>query len=282
MTWKLQHKWVRTECGEIAYLDEGTGPPIVLVHGAPLTSLGFGRVIAGLRDRHRVLALDLPGFGQSSPSDAFAFSLSGYAAAVVAFCRALSLSKFVLLGFDASGSVVLSAAAQLRASLSGIVLADTVPIPLVGRARLVRWILVLVTSRWIRWLNRRFNLLPWLVTTIAPFRRCLPQSARRQLQDQFATPSQRERILDWFSMMARDHAFMVRTAAEAKDLRELPTLILLGQFDPVRAVGAVPRFRALLPRARTHVIPWEEHFPILAEGRAIADEIAAWHAAEVR
>jgi pimeloyl-ACP methyl ester carboxylesterase len=74
----------------------------------------------------------------------------------------------------------------------------------------------------------------------------------------------------------------MRRAAEhvSQQLREVPTLLLYGQFDPVRFVGAIGRFRRLLPRSVVRVVRFEEHFPILASGGRVADIVRGWIAAE--
>jgi len=50
---------------KLAYRDEGSGPPVVLVHGSPGDSRSWSRVAPHLHDRFRVLAVDLPGYGGS-------------------------------------------------------------------------------------------------------------------------------------------------------------------------------------------------------------------------
>jgi len=50
---------------KLGYRDEGSGPPLVLVHGSPGDSRSWARVVPHLRDRFRVLAVDLPGYGGS-------------------------------------------------------------------------------------------------------------------------------------------------------------------------------------------------------------------------
>lgn len=50
---------------KLSYREEGNGPPLVLVHGSPGDSRSWGRVVPHLRDRFRVLAVDLPGYGGS-------------------------------------------------------------------------------------------------------------------------------------------------------------------------------------------------------------------------
>jgi haloalkane dehalogenase len=278
VTFGLTHRRVTIPSGEIGYIDEGNGRPVVLLHGAPITSLGFVRVIRTLRGRCRVLAPDLPGFGGSTAAPGFPGSLTSYAAAIREFCEALDLSGLVLYVNDASGAFGLAAAAAMRDRVAGVVVADTVPIPLTGAAGLVRFALRhVVTSRPVRFVNRRWNVLPWLVATVAPWRRPFQAAERRALLAPFDTPDRRDRMLDLFAAMGRDDAFMQATAdAVAERLACTPTLLLYGQFDPMRVIGGVRRYATLLPRHRVCIVPWEEHFPILAEGEAVAVAVQGW------
>jgi RNA polymerase sigma-70 factor (ECF subfamily) len=75
----------------VSYVDEGHGPPVVLLHGAPHTSLAFLRVIRELRGHHRVIAPDLPGFGGSEQPPDFRGTLEEFASFVVDFCADLRL-----------------------------------------------------------------------------------------------------------------------------------------------------------------------------------------------
>ena len=264
--------------GRISYVDEGEGAPIVLLHGAPLTSLGFVRVIRELRKHHRVLAPDLPGFGRSDRSARHSGTLACHAAFVEEFCRALSLDGIVLYVNDASGSFGIAAAARLGSNVSGLVVADTVPLPLTGRAWLVKQVLKhVVSARPLRLLNRHLNLFAWLVATVAPWLRRFPASERQVLLDEFDTPEKRDRTIDLFEHMGRDDAFMREAAALARErLAKTPTLILYGQFDPMRLFGGAARFRRLFPNSVVKIIPLEEHFPILSSGERVARVVHDW------
>ncbi len=274
----LTRRRLRLSAGVITYVDEGAGRPVVLLHGAPATSLGFVRVIRGLSGYCRVLAPDLPGFGQSEPGDAFDGSLNAHAAAVEEFCLALDLRNVVFYVNDSSGAFGLAAAARLHHHVAGLVVADTVPIPLTGRAWPVKLVLRhVLPSRFVRAANRRWNLLPWLVATVAPWRRPFTPSERAELVAQFDTSRKRDRILDLFAHMGWDDAFMRDTATQIVSvLSRTPTLILYGQLDPMRLVGGVGRYQRLLPHHKVVIVPWEEHFPILAEGAQVADVLRSW------
>jgi haloalkane dehalogenase len=266
----------------VTYVDEGEGPPVVLLHGAPLTSLGFVRVIRALRSRHRVIAPDLPGFGGSKEPQGFDGTLEAYASFVVDFSTRLGLSGFTMYVNDSSGCFGLAAAARMADKVAGLVVADTVPIPLTGAAWFVRIALRYIISSWlVRVLNRRFNLLPWLVVSIAPLLKPFTRNERRVLVREFDTAAKRDRVLRVFGEMGRDEAFMRESATAVADrLRAKPTLILFGQFDPMRLIGGARRFRALLPNSTKLIVPFEEHFPILASGDRVGRAVSEWLARE--
>src|SRR5688500_9816785 len=54
-----------TADGRLHYIDEGSGAPIVFVHGTPTWSFLYRRLVARLATRHRVIAVDHLGFGLS-------------------------------------------------------------------------------------------------------------------------------------------------------------------------------------------------------------------------
>jgi haloalkane dehalogenase len=63
----------------VHYVDEGAGPPLLLLHGNPTWSFLYREIISGLRDRYRCLAVDYPGFGLSEPAPGYGFSPAEHA-----------------------------------------------------------------------------------------------------------------------------------------------------------------------------------------------------------
>lgn len=61
-----RHKrYVAVEPWRVAYIDEGSGPPVVLLHGCPFHAFQWRDLIPRLKDRRRVLAPDLLGLGDT-------------------------------------------------------------------------------------------------------------------------------------------------------------------------------------------------------------------------
>lgn len=89
---------------EVFYREAGpkTGPPILLLHGFPTSSHMFRDLLPILAKRHRVIAPDLPGFGntRAPPRGRFDYTFDALAQVVDAFAEALGLSRYVLYVSD--------------------------------------------------------------------------------------------------------------------------------------------------------------------------------------
>lgn len=114
---------VPVEGGVLSVLACGTGEPIVLLHGIPTGAELWRGVAPSLaRAGHRVLAPDLPGYGQTRLDDTSDHSLAGAARLLAGWLSSQDLSPAWVVGHDAGGAV-----AQIMA----------VEHPVVGRLTLV-------------------------------------------------------------------------------------------------------------------------------------------------
>lgn len=98
---------VNTDHGRLSYLDIGTGPVVVFVHGVLTNSLLWRNVVtAAAATGRRCIALDLPGHGHTSvPAAHVDVTLSGLAELVVAFLDGIGIDQFDLVANDTGGSV---------------------------------------------------------------------------------------------------------------------------------------------------------------------------------
>ena len=103
--------------------DEGEGPVVVLVHGIASSSVTFQNLVPLLEPTHRVVSIDILGFGRSpAPADA-AYTLEEHAAALHRTLRTLRLRRpFVLVGHSLGSLIVSRYAAEHPGTLSRLVL----------------------------------------------------------------------------------------------------------------------------------------------------------------
>jgi pimeloyl-ACP methyl ester carboxylesterase len=107
----------------IHFVDEGAGPPIVMVHGlgGQLRNLTYG-LSGALAPHHRVITLDRPGSGYSLYTGDGDPGLAEQAAIVVELIRELGLDRPLLVGHSMGGAIALAAALNHPEAIGGLAL----------------------------------------------------------------------------------------------------------------------------------------------------------------
>jgi cis-3-alkyl-4-acyloxetan-2-one decarboxylase len=104
-------------------VDEGAGSPVILVHGIASSSVTFDNVVPLLRDNHRVIAIDLLGFGKSPTPITAAYTLDEHVAALKRTIKSLRLrTRATLVGHSLGALVSARLAAENPALISHLIL----------------------------------------------------------------------------------------------------------------------------------------------------------------
>jgi pimeloyl-ACP methyl ester carboxylesterase len=98
---------VRTELGEIATLQAGSGDPVLMLHGLGATKASFLPTVAALAGDFRTIAIDLPGFGDSAMPLGAAYDAPFFARAAAALLDALEIERAHVIGNSMGGRVAL-------------------------------------------------------------------------------------------------------------------------------------------------------------------------------
>jgi 3-oxoadipate enol-lactonase len=104
--------------------DVGHGPPLVMLHPVAASGRIWWQHIPRLAQRFRVLAVDLPGHGQSPKTEA-SLSLEGMSAELCQALQALNLLRVHLVGLSLGGMVAQMLAVDHPSSVSSLTLCDT-------------------------------------------------------------------------------------------------------------------------------------------------------------
>jgi haloacetate dehalogenase len=122
---------VKSSGAELHTVIGGSGPPLLLIHGAPLTHLSWYRVAPELAKRYTVVAPDLRGYGDSSkPEDGpehVNYSKRAMALDQVEVMRHFGFSRFAVVGHDRGGRVAHRLALDHPQAVSRMAVLDIVP-----------------------------------------------------------------------------------------------------------------------------------------------------------
>jgi haloalkane dehalogenase len=124
-------KRVAVASTEIAYIDTGTGDPIVLLHGNPTSSYLWRNIIPHLAQLGRCLAPDLAGMGQSSRAPDGSYRFVDHACYLDAWFAALGLTqKITLVVHDWGSALGFYWACRNRAAVKGVGYMEAIVTPL--------------------------------------------------------------------------------------------------------------------------------------------------------
>jgi pimeloyl-ACP methyl ester carboxylesterase len=113
---------------QVSYVDIGSGPVVLLVHGLGGSWRVWLENIPDLAQTHRVIAVDLPGFGDS-PYDGGEATFASYAHLLEVLLQALDVDHAVAIGNSFGGWICAELTRRNPALVSGLVLIDAAGIP---------------------------------------------------------------------------------------------------------------------------------------------------------
>ena len=102
--WRRHQRWVTVEDRPVNVIELGEGPPLVFVHGLAGSWQNWLEQLPAFAERHRVIVMDLPGFGHS-PMPVKSISIPGYAQTLEGLCQALGVDGATFVGNSMGGFV---------------------------------------------------------------------------------------------------------------------------------------------------------------------------------
>ena len=238
----------------VHYVEAGQGEAVVLVHGWNGSTFGFRHIIPELAQHFRVVAPDLKGFGYSARPARSDYSLSAQADLVRAFMRRLGIERAALVGHSMGGGVAMTLALRYPASVSRLVLVDSVT------AREQR--------RGLRLGLLLRPLLP-LMAAVGMRRSVVRRALRAVVHDPAsATPEAVEahfrplRMKGHLRAMGRQLVDRGRDAPLEPERISQPTLILWGEHDRVIPIATGDELAVRIPNARLVRIRSAGHLPL--------------------
>jgi pimeloyl-ACP methyl ester carboxylesterase len=233
----------------------GAGEPIVLLHGFPSSSHLWTKVVSLLPDGHRVVVLDLLGFGRSDRPLGRDVSIRGHAERTVAVLDQLGINFACVVGHDVGGGVAQSMAVRWPQRVSRLCLVDSVAFDgwptrevRVARATLpltrhlpATWVLSVLRGDLLRGYTEGDEGAHSIDLYVKPF----------------STPEGRDALVEHLQALdaGETEALASRLAALVQ-----PAAVVWGAHDPFLPATLARRLQETIPGATLDVIPEARHF----------------------
>ncbi len=250
----------------IFYQDSGgSGTPLLLIHGFPLSGQLFQGQYSGLASQFRVITPDLRGFGKSTTPNAGG-SIATYAADILALMDHLNIQKAIIGGHSMGGQITLELYNEAPTRFLGMILIDSNPMPasIVEQAEFPAFGVQAQTLG-----------VPSIVSTITPqmitgLERLINVPATTTMMDILAEGSV-DGVIGGGQALATRPSYVALLPTIA-----VPTLLLVGLDDPIYSTEVSETAKAAIPNAQLGIIPDAEHASIYEQPGYANFLIAQW------
>ncbi|MCB2187816.1 MAG: alpha/beta hydrolase [Deltaproteobacteria bacterium] len=257
----------------VHFLDQGSGPPLVLLHGWPEFCGIWRHNLPALAGRFRVLAPDFRGFGQSRPrpgSPPLPSNPATLAADLWAMLDHLSPERVGLISHDVGAQVAQVLARRHPQRIAGLFFFDC-PYPGIGR----RWAeSAMLSETW----HQYFNQLPWAAKLVGSSREAcrrflspflchwagspeiFSEAATEEWVDNFPRPGAWEGGFAWYAGIDQARRGLIKEGAPRWPQIETPARFLWGARDPIIPAAWADRLEEYLADYRWELAPQAGYF----------------------
>jgi len=252
------------------------GEAVVFVHGNPGSSRDWLELAGQVSAFARVVAPDMPGFGQSDKPADFEYTVTGYARYLGGLLDVLGVSRVHLVLHDFGGPWGLAWAAAHPERLASVVLINTGALPGYRWHYLARI-----------WRTPVLGELFQLLATRSGFHRLLKHGNPRGLPRDFVDGmyddydrGTRRAVLRLYRSTSDPNGLTEQLTAALRPVA-LPTLVIWGRHDPYIDVAYAERQREVFPAARVVMLEQSGHWPYADDPAAVASALVPFLRAQV-
>jgi len=266
----VSHRWIDARGVRFHYAEAGSGDDVVLcLHGWPQHWYEWRHLMPALADRHRVIALDLRGYGWSD-APASGYEKENMADDVLAVLDELGLQRVKLVGHDWGGWIGFLLALKAPHRFERYLSLNILPPWTTMRAMLPHF-----WRFWYQWMILSPGLGPWLHTSGKFIPKVLAgASVQRQVwdpatlnafSDTFEEPARANAAVQTYRVFNLEEAREIARGKYAKARLEVPTKLLFGTGDKALRPQLLDGYERHAPEMELELVDNCGHF--------IADEM---------
>lgn len=246
----FQSRFVTVAGYRMHYVDEGTGPVVLLLHGNPTWCFLYRNVIRELRDSFRLIAPDFLGCGLSDRTPGVQFKAVDRINQLVEFVEALGLSKFSMVMHDWGGPLGTGFMLRKLECVERVIYLNTTLTETESLPPIIKLAAMPVVGKF---LTRHTPTFVSLTTSMGAFKKLTPDVVEGY-HAPYTTRQRREAIWDFVDDIPFDashptYSQMVEIAAGLPKIAEKPVKIIWGLRDPCFHREMLSKVAAHFPKA---------------------------------
>ncbi len=255
------------------YVDTGSGPPVLMVHGNPTWSFYYRHLLQSLQDRYRAIAVDHIGCGLSSKPPRYPYTLTQHIQNLTLLVEHLELDGVHLVVHDWGGPIGLGMAEKCPDKIRSLTILNTGAFP----PLYIPWRIFALRFPWLGMLAiRRFNLFAGPATRMAMNRTKLSDTAKAGLLAPYKGYANRVAIDAFvkdipFSKSHHVYDELVQIENNLTHLKDKPIQLIWGMQDWCFSPKCLRKFQEIFPEANTLEIGDAGHY-VLEDAK---DEVLA-------
>ncbi len=251
----------------VTFVDEGSGEPLIFLHPLFTSWEIFKPILPSFVDRFRVVALDLPGFGDSQEFSS-RHSLSNYARFLARFFDALDLEKAIVFGVSLGGTVGFKFASQYPAKVKKLIVQGApfrssnilistrgkVLFEAVKRSPFLEKLIAGLSQNQLFWV--------WIEKTNPRLGEAIMKAGEDKVMEFFEKLSPR-------AVMELGEELLRFDLAEEISGISIPVRLIIGAKERVISVEDTKKLNEILPDSRLEVIKGEDHEMVVENPKAL-------------
>ena len=251
---------------DLHYVDEGSGDPVVMIHGDPTWGFLYRNFVPPLSQRYRCIVPDQMGMGKSAvPQERSLYQLEQHCANLEALLLHLDVRDITLVLHDWGGPVGLGFATRQPERIKRLVLMNTWAFAPWPGGPFPRLLEIIRSERGEAFVLRKNGYLEPALSGTTYHTEKLTNAVMEAYRAPFPTPESRLAMLCWsrdIPVQETDvsYAEMKRIENRLSLFQEIPILLVWGMQDPVIPASVLRHWQRLFPHATTREIEDASHF----------------------
>ncbi len=268
---------ITIERHRIAYIDQGAGEVLLIVHGTPTNSKEYEVVIKELSDQYRCIAIDHLGFGSSEKPLDGDYSLKAHQTRLEGLIQQLGVTTFHLLVHDFGGVIGLPLMINPKYQIKSVTILNSWLWPLCETEPALLKQQWAVNAGLLSFLYRQFNFSPKFLIKLAWGTESPLAPERHQMYiDQFPTPKDREGTVGFMKALFDFKNPIWQQAAVVGALKTKPVQIIWGLADKLVSPKNLARWKQEIPNVQVHELEKVGHFVAEEAGLNVAIKMKNW------